>query len=189
LFRKLFKSRKGQVLAGVSTVILAAGVSFAAWTISGVSGSGAGKTGSLTAPTVTDGTVLLGDMFPSSPPLTYNATGTLTLTINNPNSGPLVLTGFTLDDNNISSNGDVQCDIASGPEPQFRDTYFFVAGQGSAAEVAPAAVYTGLTVPVPPGISQVNVPARLGLTSDAPSLCQNKPITGYTITNANFTTG
>jgi hypothetical protein len=185
--RRILKSRKGQALAGVLTVVLAASISWAAWSVITSTGSGSGKTGSLTAPTISNGTTLVADTFPSSPAGSFNATGTLTMTIDNPNAGALTLTGFTIDDDAVVG-GNAQCDFGAAVGG-VRNTYLFVKGQATAAASAPAVAQTGLSIAVPPGVSQVNVPGIIGLTSDTASTCQAQSIDGFTITAANFQTG
>lgn len=183
MLRKMLGSRRRKVGATILTTVLVAGVGFAAWTIITASGSGSGKTGQLAAPTIANGTTLIGDTFPSSPAGSFNATGTLTLTVTNPNTSALTLTEFTIDDDGVVG-GDALCDWSI-----LRNTYLFVKGQTSAALAAPAALQTGLTVNVPTGTTQVNIPGIIGLTSDASSGCQNQNINGFSITNAQFSTG
>lgn len=178
-----FATAKRRVVTGLLTVVLAASVGFAAWSVITTTGSGSGKTGSLTAPTITNGTTLVADTFPSSPAGSFNATGTLTMTINNPNSGSLTLTSFTIDDDAVVG-GNAGCDFAT-----HRNDYLFVKGQTNPAAAAAAMPQTGLSISVPTGTSQVNVPGIIGLTSDTDTLCQGQSINGFTITNANFQTG
>lgn len=184
--RRIFATRRRKVFAAIFTSVLVAGAGFAAWTVITSSGSGAGKTGSLAAPTITNGTVLVADTFPSSPAGSFNPTGTLTMTIDNPNAGALTLTGFSIDDDAVVG-GNAQCDFAGAAGRNA--TNLFVDGQGSAAQAAPPGVVSGLSIAVPPGSSQVNVPAIIGLTSDTPTECQNQTIQGFSITNATFQTG
>jgi hypothetical protein len=115
------------------------------------------------------------------------ASGTLTMTINNPNAGGLILQSFTIDDDAVVG-GNGQCDFAAGGQIR-RDVYLFVKGQTTAAASAPAQPQTGLSIAVPPGVSQVNVPGIIGLTSDTDTNCQGQSLNGFTITNATFTTG
>lgn len=178
--RRLFGTRRRLTVTSLVCLLFVAGVAWGAWTVITSSGSGAAKTGQLTAPTIANGTTLIGDTYPSNPAGSFNATGTLTMTITNPNTVPLTLTGFTIDDDAVVG-GDVTCDWSI-----LRNTYLFVKGQTAAASSAAAAPQTGLTVTVPTGTSQVNVPGIIGLTSDTITGCQNQSISGFTITAANF---
>jgi hypothetical protein len=175
---KFLKSRKGQVLAGVATVILAAGVSYAAWSIITASGTGGAKVGSLVAPTITDAvTATPADLYPATFP---TATGSLKLQINNPNAGSLYLKSVTVDDDALTG-GAVGCT----PIQQ----YTFIAGQAGWLDAnPPATINIPVGILVAAGPSQVNVPNAIGLIDTTPSVCQGAVVSGFSVTNATFST-
>jgi hypothetical protein len=141
----LFGSRKRVVMTVIVVLaLIAAAAGFAAWLISS-QGGGRSHISSMTAPTVSPGSVS-----GSATPLTPGGTGDVELDINNPN-GPLILTGVqpgTMTSQNFSPD-ETNC-------PNSNVTVLTL---------------TGLSIPVPHGSSSIVVPNAETLSSSAPVAC------------------
>jgi hypothetical protein len=139
--RSKIKRRALAILLGAALVATGAA---AAWLIS-ASGPGAGKIGSLTAPTVVQGTPSAEDA------LLPGGQGGVSFRINNTNTVALKLTGIT-------PQGGVQ------GFDQF----------SSCDDAITANDRSGLDLDVPPGESVVSVPGAFSLASNADTTCQGQ---------------
>lgn len=155
-----FKAHR--VLGGITGFVLtAAVVAVAAWLITS-DGEGGAKAGSLSAPVVTVASPLTGDTMPSTVP-----TGTLQLSVQNPNTMALKLTGVRLKDGSA---------ISTGNNPNC------VGGLWSMPEK------TGLAINVPASATtRIDIPNTVKLVENAPTECQGVSVT--IPTTASFSTG
>lgn len=170
LARTVFGSRKKKVVSALITgVVMVAAAGTAAWLVTTTTGSGSGKTGSLVAPTITNASAPAGNMFP-----TGAFDSPIQMTVNNPNSGALILTGLGPIDKSAIVGGDAACD-------------FSTVARKADVLVKPTAT-AGLSIAIPVGSSQVSVPNLIGLGSATPSNCQNMTIDGFGLSNVTFST-
>jgi hypothetical protein len=139
---KFVKRHKRITAIIVCAFLGAAAYGIAAW-ITASEGGGAGKIGSLSAPTVAAGTAQ-GTLVPGG-------TGAAVFQITNNNSVPLLITSTGTSANGALDTG-------------------FIAGCTSSNVIVQA--LTGLSISVPVGTSTVVVPNEFMLASSAPSGCQ-----------------
>jgi hypothetical protein len=92
------RGRRVTAAAGVVVLLVGAGVAYAAWTASGTGGGAASST-TAKALVVTAGTGA-GDLYPTS----ASNTGVLSLSIQNPNPYPVVVTSLGADSSGAPSN-------------------------------------------------------------------------------------
>lgn len=179
--KKLFGTKRRATITSILAVAVLTTTAFAAWQVITSSGSGSAKIGTLVAPTIAATASTVGDTVPSAG--IPNATGTLSLSVSNPNDSTLYLKSFTIDDN-LVTGGNGGCDAT-----QLRTTYLYVGFQDNPIDASAASPITGLTgMSVPPGDTTLNIPSVIGLTDDTPTGCQGVSIDGFTITNATFST-
>jgi hypothetical protein len=154
------KRRRVTVAAGVVVLLVGAGVAYAAWTASGTGGGAASSTTAKSL-VVTAGTGA-GDLYPSA----SSNTGVLSLSIQNPNPYPVVVTSLGADSNGVPSNP--SCNVTAV----------------HAAETVSITVAAGATVNWTSPTPDVNLPFA------ASDNCQGTTFTfaGITATGAQTTT-
>jgi hypothetical protein len=180
MLRRIFGSRRRKVTAAIFTSVLVAGVSFAAWTIVTASGSGTGKVGSLVAPTISEASAPLGDLYPSVLP-----TGSIQFEVTNPNEATLYLKEFTVDKSAVAG-GPFNCDWSA-----LRNVHLALNGHAVTAtqETFPGGFIPPFSIEVAPNdTTVVAVDEVLRLTEDTPDACQGSTISNFQITNAEFST-
>lgn len=138
--RTLFQGRK-KYLALLLALLLVPGAAYAAWTVS-AHGKGAGKVGTLQAPSVSEGA--------PSADLLPGADGSATFTIVNPNPMALNVVDVDAGPDGITSSDQAACPASNLSINSLR----------------------GQTITVPKGSSTVSVPGAYHLSSSAPSSCQ-----------------
>lgn len=139
------RRRVTTLVVAIALVIVSAAA--AAWLVSSL-GSGAGRFGTLSSPTLTphDGS------FNATADFLYpGTTGSLGFSITNDNPLALVLTS-------LSQNG-------------------AITGTGSCAGHVTFIPQSGLTIPIPAGTSLVKVPGALSVSASVPTECQGSLLT------------
>lgn len=187
---------KRRVVTGILTVVLAASVGFAAWSIITASGSSSAKIGSLVAPTINAGSVSgSGDIYPSP---TLTATGGLRMSVVNPNNSALVLQSLSVDATNVAG-GTSGCDLsvrtrATGVADEFgwagQGSWYVDPGSGTNLTLgAVSKTFSGLSIAVPAAATtEVVVPLAIFAAGSIPTVCQGQAIANLAVTNATFST-
>jgi hypothetical protein len=148
--RRIFATRRRKVLAGVSALgLIIATAAFAIWLIGG-SGAGSARSGSLSAVFFNPNPgAAPEDLVPAAAP-----TGTYAMTVTNPNAGNLVLRSLT-QNGNASSSSEADCPGTNVTLPAL----------------------TGLSIPIPSGVTVVTIPNAVRMQPDAPTGCQSRTFT------------
>lgn len=140
--RNLLRTRRRKAAAVGATALVVVGAAVAAWIVTST-GSGSGKVGTIVAPTFTAGAA-------PDEPILPGGTVALDYSVSNPNATALVLTR--------QMAGAVVNPSGAGP-----------GCSGSSFTVNDV---SGLSIPIPPGSSQVTVPGGLSAASGTSQDCQ-----------------
>lgn len=180
LRKKLFGSRKRKVVVAILTLMLVAGTAFAAWQVIS-NGTSKGGVGTLSAPTIAQGTTATYDLVPNS----ASFTGSIAIKVTNPNASPLYIESMGLPD--VAS--DNTWTVSGGLVPASCTTAIFkpfLSAQAKTFASGSRIMVNGSGTAG--GVTEVVVPAVLKLGDAAPSACQGATLNGLPAPNISFST-